>query len=759
MFEYKALELKNFHGGITDNFIDCQLYQYEKADNFLVSVNRELYTRPGSVIYDSVTYQLPSGSQRVNAIVDHFDTLFFISSKQLYYINSGAWSTLQGPTSNSVLTAGDTTSSVSWSDWNKHTFITNDAFAPVMKVYRDGSNVVQARTAGIPKLASSPTITKGGTTTDQNYIYSFMYFYEYNVGTVLFQDFGAVTQVQITDATAPDSSTVAITAIPVLSNSTVYNFDTTNIKVKIYRTQVNGTTSTFLGEVTNGTTTYNDSASDSSIASNSSLYIDSGQVDRDPVPLCKCLHITDTLGLYGHIKTADGQILSNRVRQSVPEDPDSSPESFYVDLDDSIVAISSVGQTPVVFCEKSVYRLDGNFDAVGDGVIQAQEIESTVGCISQSSVVQIQRGIIFAGESGFYFTDAWEVRKLSSSFNDTYNLLIQTAEQKRRIYSIFDRTEKRVWIAVQEAGESDVNKYYVLDTRYGLGIAGDDLENVKTCFTTVSNGEYFAPTASIFHDGELIRGDSRGYIFKHGKSYYSDPRINTSLAPSLWASKSIIWDFISLATSFNSITVRKFVPKCSVSAENITDVSIQINSINDVGRLMRSIKPIRFRQNWIWGDPTKVWGTEKYVWDFSGMIEELRRFSSESLRCNYKQLQLTNAYTTILTSDDLTTVTINSAAKTATLDDISTYDWPTDIVGHYIYFKQDDYLLGFEITARTNDVVTFVDASNKVSAISQKWMIKGYPKNEIINIRGISLWFAYLGQPNDYSASSSRSEP
>ena len=91
MYEYQSLELKNFHGGITDNYIDCQAHQYEKADNFLVSVNRELYTRPGSVIYDSVTYQLPSGSQRVNAIIDHFNSLLFLSSKQLYYINSGAW--------------------------------------------------------------------------------------------------------------------------------------------------------------------------------------------------------------------------------------------------------------------------------------------------------------------------------------------------------------------------------------------------------------------------------------------------------------------------------------------------------------------------------------------------------------------------------------------------------------------------------------------------------------------------------------------
>ena len=472
--------------------------------------------------------------------------------------------------------------------------------------------------------------------------------------------------------------------------------------------------------------------SDADIIDNAAIYTDGGQLSNDPPPLCKCLHVTDTLGLYGHIKTVDGDILQNRIRQSIPDDPDSCPESMYVDLDDSIVTISSVGQTPVILCEKSIYRLDGNFTSTGDGLLEAQEIESTVGCISMNSVVQVQRGVVFAGETGFYFTDGYEVRKISSGFNKTYGELVLTAQQRERIYGTFDRNDKRVWWAVQEDSDSgsDVNKYFILDTRYGLGVPGDDLENRSPCFTTASNGSYFRPTASIFKNGFLLRGDTRGYTFEHKDEYTSDPLIDVSKAASLWDIKTIIWDFISTATSFGTTLKRKFVPRITLSAENETDLTVKINSINDIGKQIKGVKPIRFRKNWLWGDPTKVWGTENDIWNFSGMIEEQRRFHSQSLRCSYKQIQLTNAYDVIITSDDLTTVTINTGVKTATLDDIATYDWPEDSVGYYIYFESDNYVEGYEITGRSDDVLTFFDPSSKSIAGSQN-----FPFKDILRVR------------------------
>ncbi len=759
MFQYQTAEFREFHGGITENIIDARPHQYEEADNLLITENRKLHTRPGSTIYDTDKPQIPAGAQRISHLIDHYDELLVQSAKKVYYENGVSWDTLQGPTGNDVLTTGDTASRVFSTDWNKHTFMGNDDYAPVMKIYKDGGNTWQARTAGLPKLANSPTVTKGGTTSGNNYIYTFCYAYTYTVGTVTFLDLGAITTVQITDATAPDASTVAITNIPVISNGSTYNWDTTNIKVRIYRTKVNGTTSNLVAEVTNGTTIYNDSTSDTTLEGNTSLYTDSGLLSADPTPLCRAMHVTRGIGLYGNIKTASGEIISNRVRQSIPDDIDSCPESMFVDLDDDVVAISSVGRTPVVLCKDSVYRLDGLFDGKGGGLLEAQEIESTVGCVSMTSVVQVQRGVVFASKSGFYFTDGYEVRKLSSSFNTRYSKLVLTDAQAEKIHGCFDEINKRVYWSVQEEGESEVNKHYILDTRYGLGVAGDDLENVTTAFTTASNGVDYYPTACLFLNDVLLRADSRGYIFKHGTEYLSDPDIDTAAAFSTWPTKAIIWNFKSAATSFGTTYARKYVPRMVINAENGSNISIDVVSINDLGRQSKSVKPLVHRKNWTWGDPLLTWGDADEIWDFKGMVAQVRRFHGQHLRCFYKQVQFTNALVNIATSEDMTTVVIDAVAKTATFTDIASHDWIDDAQGYSLYLENDSYIQDYLITNRTDDVLTLSDPLGKLKNGTYKWLIKGYPKDEVLNLISYTLVFAMLGRPEYFDSASVKGDP
>ena len=767
--EYRPLEFRDFHGGITDNFIDAPFHQYEKADNYLITVNRKLYTRPGSVINDDANPQVPVvgvGSKRVSSLIDHYGTLLTQSGDQVFHVPVATWASLLGPTGNETLPVASDDARTTWSDWNKHTFIANDEFSHVMKIYNDGAGDLQVRNAGLPKLANIPTLTKSGLATgDSSYIYAFAYYYTYTVGTVIFEDFGGVVQAQISDTDEPSIYNITIGSIPVIVNGADNNWDTANIKLKIYRTQSNGSTLTYVAEVTNGTTSYVDTASDADIVDNVSLYTTGGQLENDPVPLCKCLHITDTIGFYGHIKTTGGEILSNRVRQSIPDDPDSCPETLYVDLDDSIIGISSAGQTPIIFCEKSIYRLDGAYDSTGGGSLVAQEIESTVGCVSMNSIVQVQRGVVFAGETGFYFTDGWEVRKLSTNFNETYKNLTITDEQKERIYGTFDRDSKRVWWAVQETPSTetpiitDVNKCYILDTRYGLGEAQNDLESLQGVFTTASNGLDFIPTALLFKDGDLLRGDARGYTFRHNREYTNDPLVFTHTIPANWGIKTIPWDFKSMATSFGSSLRRKYCPKVTITAENNTNITIQVNSINDIGRQARSMKTIRSRKNWIWGDLALVWGNGYEVWNFKGLVEEERRFFSDNLRCSYKQIQITNAFDYVIDSDVLSTATVDISAKTATLDDAVTDDWPLDCLGQFIYFEADGYTQGFEITNRTDDVIYYTDALGATQHGSQKWTIKGYSKSEVLDLISYSLWYAFLGGPADYSAANAGSNP
>lgn len=752
MMNYQSFDINEFHGGITDNYIDTTKIRYQEADNFIVTENRKLYTRNGSNIWDATNPQIPAGSQRINAFIDHRDTLLTISSKKCYYVTAGAWATLSGPTSNDVFTTGDTNSKITSSSWNDHTYVTNSDFSPVMKIYIDASNVLRVRSAGLPDLAVTPSIS--GIAGANSYIYGLLYYYTYTINTRTFVDYGPVTYMRIDTVAEPSGGTPIniglTTAIPTLSNGATYNWDTTNIKVRIYRTQNEGTLLTYVGEISNGTGTYSDTSSDATIFNNATIYTSSGELSHSPPPLCKVLHVVDAFALYGHIKLPSGEILKNRVVQSMPGDPDSTYGSMYVDLDDEVVAISSVGQNPVVLCKKRIYRLDGYFLSDGTGLLQAQEIESTVGCVSANSVVQIQRGVVFAGEGGFYFTDGLEVRKLSTAFNDRYKAFTTTTEQRERIYGCFDRYTKRVWLSVQETDETDVNKHYILDSRYGLGVAGDDLEQVQVCFTTASNSSYYRPTACIFLDGIMYRGDTRGYIFKHEKGLTSDPLIDVTKTVADWDRKAIIWDYISSAQSFGTTIKRKFIPKMVFSAENETNVSVQIRSINDVGRIRYSLTPVRFRKNCTWGDAIPVWQDENAIWDFSGVIEEQRLFNSEGLRCSYKQIEITNAYVVIINSDSLCNVDVDSIAKTITLRNLS-LKWPINLVGHEITLSNDNFIRKYIIAGRTDSTITVtVGQGSLPQANNLEWEISGYPKDEILNLISISMAYAYLGEAVQY---------
>jgi len=52
-----------------------------------------------------------------------------------------------------------TSNYISHAEWNGHKIITSDAFEKPQKIYKDSTGVFRLRTAGLPKLASSPTIT------------------------------------------------------------------------------------------------------------------------------------------------------------------------------------------------------------------------------------------------------------------------------------------------------------------------------------------------------------------------------------------------------------------------------------------------------------------------------------------------------------------------------------------------------------------------------------------------------------------------
>lgn len=82
MIETQPLELEDFSGGITDNYIDGAPNAYFEADNFIVTFNKKLYTRPGSLILSEENPQIPTGAVRIGALIPFEGTLLVQSRSE-----------------------------------------------------------------------------------------------------------------------------------------------------------------------------------------------------------------------------------------------------------------------------------------------------------------------------------------------------------------------------------------------------------------------------------------------------------------------------------------------------------------------------------------------------------------------------------------------------------------------------------------------------------------------------------------------------
>ena len=109
--ELRSWIINDFSGGITDNYLSAQNHRYQTADNFLITDDQKLITRPGSEIVSTTNY-LPGytgTNPRVGALFAFKDQIFESVGRNLYYNNSG-YAELTGPSSNPALAAGSSTS-------------------------------------------------------------------------------------------------------------------------------------------------------------------------------------------------------------------------------------------------------------------------------------------------------------------------------------------------------------------------------------------------------------------------------------------------------------------------------------------------------------------------------------------------------------------------------------------------------------------------------------------------------------------------
>lgn len=500
--------------------------------------------------------------------------------------------------------------------------------------------------------------------------------------------------------------------------------------LRMYVTSINYSTGVLTLSATRGGSAYTGTAYSTSeplyVVLGETLY--PGATDgffNDPVPRCYFQSISDGYGWYGAVDDVDsGGMRANRILQSKPGDVDSVPGGNYVDVPgDSLTALAHAGPHPVAFVRNKCFRLEGRFDAFGGGGVRAVVISEVEGSVSQD-VIKTPDGILFPSENGWCFTNGFTVVNLSKyHLRDTYAAL----STKTRMSGCFDSKKNLAFFGVESASlvpsvSGKNNALFVLDQTRSSN---------KGVFSTASSGENLQPNALHYDsaNSRVLIGDHRGYVFKLDDDLTTDPVVDTGASWSAWVKQGIVWDYMSCALALGSTRLSKWMGGLYSVFKNLTgDLSVDFNSYKDDRSTAVRMKTSRERSI------------------TSGLHKVFRSFPKGNLSCIYAQIEMKKGFVVIVRSDDYALATFSGSGNTAQL---ATGSWPNDgtesLVGYSLYpIIASAYDTGWTISAQSGDTLTVLDPENTLPTGSFKWVIKGYPKNESVELHSLSIDYEVL---------------
>jgi hypothetical protein len=727
-------EVKSFSGGITDHYVGAAPNMAQDVRNLIVGKDDKAQSRGGLTLVDAVHNQLPyvTTPTRVDSIHKFKKQYFVHQTKNKIY--DSTLTNIVGPTGNQAFTSTAVQfNKNSYCEWNNHLIVTNDSSQFPNMLYRSGSSFVLT-SMGLPKPVS---ISVTGSVGTNSYLYALVYKYSYSIDGVTFLVRSAVSSwFTYTGAVISGASTTTVT-LPTFTNGTTDNFDTANVKVEIYRTQLAQTVFYKVGEVALGTATYTDNTTDANLIAGVTLYTATDDLNYDRPPKCKFVFSHNGVVYYIGVDGAPNTLI-----QGNPLQPHAAPAGNVAEFDDVITGVGVASQSVVIFCKDRVYRLDGIYDSIGNGGIFKTEISKNVGTLSHKSVIQTNEGLFFAtATDGFYFTDGYKVLRISENIPTRYQSIVGNEIIASRIYGSYDAAEKRLyWACHSSVSSTDNDMIYVCNAFAGV--------SPVMPFFILDGGNWpsnFAPTAIYFDIDKLMHGDSRGYLFYQDHTILNDLKIDATKSPTLWSNLPIIFNYISPAYDFGDVTRRKWVTKLIVYCDGIAKVSIQPSSNNDNIGAWNNLAEIKSNSPILWGDTGITWGDEVLRWNYSPIISGKRYFPKNSIRCSYKQISLTNAYTNIASQLDFGTVNVDGTLKQITFTD-TTQNWLQDPVDYYISFPDDAYVQEFKVTARTsNTVLTVEDIGGLLTTkASTAWKLKGYRKDESLRLLSYTIIYTPL---------------
>lgn len=614
-------------------------------------------------------------------------------------------------------------------------------------------------TAGFLDLlhAGAYFTTAAATTLPSSVIYTAVWRYNYTSGGLFFEnDSTPSVYFSAPWVSAPIGPTptlvspfpVSLTGLPTLINPPGGNWDVANIKMDIYRTIPGGTSLFLVGTVANGTTTFTDTMPDLTLLSQEQLYTTGGVLNNDQPPASRFLVVLNSTAYYGYVTDiTSGEVFPNRILQSIPSAPYAVPAENFDDLDDPLSGLSHYNNYVIAFCPTKIYRMEGAYDELGNGLLSHILVAPTVGCVSHFGIVQTEVGVFFCGTNGIYWTDGFQLTRVNLELEKTYLTLIQSPLQRARLSGVYDKGTRRIYwsfCSTPTSAECDIG--WVLDLNYGL--------SDRMSFTTISGGSTFLPTAWVLFNNQLIRGTSYGFLFKHDAQYTSDqtPLLNQTSTPSTqWLPDPILYNFVSCQTNFGSSQVKKWVTRVTYQGQAKSNLYLQINRLNNNGGAWQPLTPVRSVSAIRWGDPAILWNdavtAPLCTWGQTGMIDTFRKMPAGSLRCDWMAVQFKNASGIICGSDTYGKVHVsNLSGGSVNLTLPTPYQWPLWAVLYTIAFQNDGYVKPYAITFRNAQVIA-VDDPDGTSPSGQSnvlWQISGMPYGQRFNLTAYNLTFAPL---------------
>lgn len=739
-----------FDGGIVDGYQSIQQGANGRGyasqlHNFWLDENGKPFTRWGIDAHD-VRISAAIGFQRISGIyigpTPFNDGIYFQSDSALQKTSGGSFTEIEGPEGNVAIPGKTNDALESFVAWQKQiiyasgpsTVLPHRIYAPT------SAPTFLALTLGLPALESDPTLASAGGT-GSDYIYAFHRYFEFTDydGTV-YAESGPVTAVSIEDVGAPNANNITIDDIPTLANTVATNYDvSTSSKVKVFRTVANGTALFLLTTLDNGDADYVDATSDATLQERESIYTSGSVLDYNPPPVGS-RYVTQVNGFFWYAT-------DRLVTHSVQDAPGACPDEYYEYPDQQIRGLSSTLSYPILFCDSSVYRIDGNFDELGDGGYDFREISSNAGCVSHKSIVRIPGGLVWAGNGGFYFTDGDQVKKISLNLEARYKVF-----RNESISGTFDSVSNTVTWAVSSRGDAEAAPNDIFLTLFlNFGITP------YSVFTTWGSADNIFPTAIAFSQSfdissefrsKLLIGENRGYLLYTNENAFTDAHVDLAAEPSEFKRKAVIYRYESLGMDLGADATRKYCTELTGELWTETDTSAQFLTRRDDGGPWQSFSEMRTDEVITWGISEYDWdGVEDPVWDAAAITEGKRMFPSGTLRSTRRQIGLTNALTYISKSDTLGTATVDASLKTVTLDD-ATFSWPDDCEVYELAFDTDTYGGYYIIEERVSDTVVkvFDPLAELTSGAALQWLMRGYRKNERIKLLSYAVYFDQDGE-------------